>query len=149
MLAATVTAGLHYLAFMLMSGAAVTQLYLLKLQPSAELVKLAARVDRVYGIAAAFVLFTGLARMPVAHGGKGIDFYLHVGAFHAAATLFVIAALVSVVPTLRFLRWNRALVQGLLPSPADWAGLRKLVHVQLAAMALIALLMPAMARALF
>ena len=146
MTAAIVLAWLHYLAFMFMAGAAVSQLFLLKLMPTAEAVKTVTRVDRIYGAAAGAVLLTGFARMPLAHGGKGVDYYLHTGAFHGTLTLFVLAALLSIVPTLRFIRWNKAAAAGTLPDTAAWRGTRKLVHVQLGAIAIIALLMPMMAR---
>lgn len=146
MTVAIVLAWLHYLAFMFMAGAAVSQLFLLKLTPAAQTVQTATRVDRIYGAAAAAVLLTGLARMPLAHGGKGMDHYMHAGAFHGALTLFILAALLSIVPTLRLIRWNKAAAAGTLPDTAAWRGTRKLVHVQLGAMAIIALLMPMMAR---
>lgn len=146
MTAAIVTAWLHYVAFMFMAGAAVAQLYLLKLLPSFETLRTLVRVDRVYGMGAAGVLLTGLARIPVPHGGKGFDYYLHSGAFHGAAMLFVLAAALSLVPTLRYLKWNKAAAAGSLPAAQAWSASRKLVHIQLGAMTLIALLMPVMAR---
>lgn len=149
MTAQIVAAWLHYVAFMFMAGAAVTQIYLLKLLPSFESLKTLVRVDRIYGAAAGAVLLTGLARIPAAHGGKGLDYYLHSGAFHGATTLFVLAALLSIVPTLRYLKWRKAAAGGTLPPPQAWAASRKLVHIQLTAMTLIALLMPAMARGAF
>ncbi|MEC9359952.1 MAG: DUF2214 family protein [Pseudomonadota bacterium] len=148
MTAAIVLAWLHYLAFMFMAGAAVSQLFLLKLAPAVETLKTLTRVDRIYGAAAAAVLLSGFARMPLAHGGKGMGYYLHSGAFHGALGLFILAALISIVPTLRFIRWNRLAAAGTLPDSTDCRGTRKLVHVQLGAMAIIALLMPMMARGL-
>lgn len=147
MTAAVLTAWLHYLAVILLSGAIVTELYLLKLLPSLETLKLMARVDRIYGIAALAVLLTGFARVPIAHGGKSMAYYLHTGAFHGALTLFVLAAVVSLVPTLRYIKWIKAAsTTGQLPTPAAWNGIRKLVHIQLGLIAVIALLMPLLAR---
>ncbi len=146
MTAAIVTAWLHYLAVIFMAGFAVTELYLLKLLPSAETLKVVSRVDLLYGIAAAAVLLTGFARMPLPHGGKGMAYYFHTGAFHGALTLFVIAAIVSLVPTFRYIKWKKASAAGVLPSAQAWAGTAKLIHVQLGAIALIALLMPMMAK---
>jgi len=142
-------AWLHYLAVMFLSGGAVAQIYLLRLGPDADTVRAVARADRFYGIGAALTLLTGLLRIPAAHGGKGMTFYLHSGAFHLGLTVFVLTALLSLRPTLRYLRWNRALAQGQLPSPSEWKGLRKLVHIQLTALALVALMMPLMARGVF
>lgn len=136
---------LHYLAIMGMAGAAVAQIYLLKLAAQAEAVRILPRVDAFYGIAAALVFATGMARVWI--GGKGADYYWHNGAFHGALTVFVLAALVSIVPTLRYRRWRRELdVSGALP---DASGLRKtkmLVHMQLTALALVALLIVLVAK---
>lgn len=147
MFGAIVFAWLHYLSVMFLSGALVAEIYLLKLGPSRDTLDSIARVDRIYGASAAAVLLTGLGRLPLVHGGKGLDYYLHNGAFHGAVTLFLIAGAISIVPTLRFLRWKKAATaNGALPSADAWRGLRKLVHLQLTALALIALLMPMIAR---
>jgi putative membrane protein len=135
---------LHYLAILMMAGAAVAELYLLKLKPSDEVVRTLSRVDLVYGITAGAVLVTGLLR--VYHGGKGADYYWHNGAFHGVLGLFILAALISLVPTVRFMRWKKALETGALPSETDIRKTRPLVHVQLTLVAVIALLITLVAR---
>ena len=144
MLSTIVLPWLHYLAILMMAGAAVAELYLLKLKPSDEVVRLLSRVDLVYGITAGAVLITGLLR--VYHGGKGADYYWHNGAFHGVLGLFILAALISLVPTMRFARWKKALATGALPGEAEIRKTRPLVHVQLTLVALIALLITMVAR---
>ena len=144
MLSTIVLPWLHYLAILMMAGAAVAELYLLKLKPSDEVVRLLSRVDMVYGITAGAVLITGLLR--VYHGGKGADYYWHNGAFHGVLGLFILAALISLVPTMRFMRWKKALATGALPGEAEIRKTRPLVHVQLTLVALIALLITMVAR---
>jgi len=144
MLSTIVLPWLHYLAVLMMAGAAVAELYLLKFKPSDELVLTLARVDRMYGISAGIVLITGLLR--VWHGGKGADYYFHTGAFHGVLTLFVIAAAISVIPTLRFLRWKRALASGALPGAAELRKTRGLVHAQLGLITVITLLITIVAK---
>lgn len=141
-----IAAWLHYVAVILMSGAIVAELYVLKLKPGSETVPLLARIDRLYGIAALAVLLTGFARIPLAHGGKGLDYYLQSGAFHGAMGLFLLAAAISIPPTIRFLKWKKAADTGQLPDATAWAANRKFAHIGLTAIALIALAMAAMAR---
>jgi len=129
---------IHYIAVWLMSGALVAEMYLLKIGGKPDAVRLLPRVDRLYGIMAVLVLVTGLAR--VWHGGKGADYYWSNGAFHGVLGLFVLAALISIVPTLRFLRWRKALdASGALPDDGELRKTRMLVHVQLTAVVLITL----------
>ncbi|WP_020649068.1 DUF2214 family protein [Solimonas variicoloris] len=136
---------LHYLAVWMMTGAAVTELYLLKIGGTPDAVRLLPRVDRLYGIMAALVFITGLAR--VWHGAKGADYYWHNGLFHGMVGLFVLAALLSLLPTVRFIRWRRALeASGALPAETELRSTRVLVHVQLTAIAVITLLIVLVAR---
>lgn len=136
---------LHYLAVWTMTGAAVTEMYLLKLGRTPDAVRLLPRVDRLYGIMATLVLITGLAR--VWHGAKGADYYWHNGLFHGVLGLFALAALLSLLPTVRFIRWRRALQNGgALPAEAELRSTRLLVHVQLTAIALLTLLIVLVAR---
>lgn len=144
MLSHIVLPWLHYLAILMMAGAAVAELYLLKLKPADEIVQLLARVDRFYGITAGAVFITGLLR--VWHGGKGPDYYWNNGAFHGVILLFIVATLVSLAPTLRFMRWKKALATGVLPDETAVRKTRVLVHVQLMLVALMALLITMVAR---
>lgn len=143
MLATIALPWLHYLGVILLSGGIVAEMYLLKLEPRADVVRLIARADRFYFIGVLVVLISGLARM----GGKGVSYYLHTGAFHGVLTLFVVAALVSLPPTLRFITWRKTLdASGTLPDARAWAGTRKFIHIQTALIAVIALLMVLTAR---
>ena len=129
---------IHYIAVWLMTGTLVSELYLLKIGTTPQAVRQLPRVDRLYGISAGVVLVTGLAR--VWHGGKGADYYWHNGAFHGVLGLFVVAALVSIVPTLRYLRWRKALdASGALPAEAEVRKTSILIHVQLTAIFLLTL----------
>lgn len=136
---------LHYFGVIFMSGGIVAELYLLRLEPRADVVRLLPRVDRFYFAGVLIVLLSGLARM--AFGGKGVAYYLHSGYFLAALGLFVFAALVSLPPTFRFIRWRKGLdAGGALPASAEWAGTGKFIHPQMTAIAAIALLMVLTAR---
>lgn len=72
--------------------------------------------DLAYGICAGLVLLTGIAR--VLWYGKGWSYYLHNGLFHAKVGLFILVALMSILPTLVFLNWRPALKAGQVPQPS-------------------------------
>lgn len=140
MVATIVLPWLHYLGMILLGGGVVAEMYLLKLEPRADVVRLIARADRFYFIGVIVVLVSGLGRM--GHGGKGMAYYMQNGLFHGVLTLFIIGALLSLVPTFRFIRWRKTLdAHGTLPDAAAWAGARKFLHPQMALLALISLLM--------
>ena len=69
--------------------------------------------DLAYGLCAGLVLLTGLAR--VLWYGKGLDYYLHNGLFHAKVGLFILVGLISVLPTFVFLNWRNSLKAGQVP----------------------------------
>ncbi|MDB5857904.1 MAG: putative transrane protein [Ramlibacter sp.] len=86
-------------------------------------------VDRIYGIAAGAVLVTGLLRVYL--GMKGSAWYWGNWLLHLKLGLFVLAGLVSIVPTLRYIRWQKAVrAGGGLPAAAEVRATRKLVMVQ-------------------
>lgn len=145
MLSTVVLPWLHYLTVMMMAGGAVAELYLLRLAPTPATLTLLPRVDRFYGITAALVLVTGILRM--VYGGKGPDWYWHNGLMHALLGVFALAAAVSVIPTLRFLRWQRSVAAGgAAPDEATLRSTRSLVHAQLMLMAVVALLITLVAK---
>ncbi len=72
--------------------------------------------DLAYGICAGLVLVTGIAR--VLWYGKGWQYYLHNGVFHAKVGLFILVALLSILPTFVFLNWRHALKAGQVPEPS-------------------------------
>ena len=82
------------------------------------------------------------------HGLKGSDFYLHNPWFHAKLGAFLLAALVSLWPTVAFLRWRRALRAdpAWRPDPAQAARLRGLVRIELVLIAVILVCAAAMPR---
>ena len=94
-----------------------------------EIVERLVRVDRIYGIAALAVLATGLLRIHL--GAKGDAYYWSNWLLHAKIGLFLLAALISIAPTLSFLRWRKALrATGALPAAEEVRKARKLVMLQ-------------------
>jgi len=96
---------------------------------NATVVERLVTVDRIYGIAAGVVFATGLVR--IYFGTKGASWYWGNWLLHVKLTLFVLVGLISIVPTLRFARWRKALrVDGTLPSADQVRAARKLVMLQ-------------------
>jgi putative membrane protein len=96
---------------------------------NAKIVERLATVDRIYGIAALAVLATGLIR--VYFGTKGSAWYWSNWLLHLKLGAFIVVGLVSIAPTLRFIRWRKVLrTSGALPAAAEVRSTRKLVMLQ-------------------
>ena len=130
----------HIMAFLMAATFLASETALCRMEwMNAAVVERLARVDLLYGISAALMLVTGLAR--TWWGMKGTAWYWSQPLLHAKVTLFVVIALMSIVPTLRFLRWRRDLrAHGTLPSQEAVRGTRRLVMVEAHIMAVIPLL---------
>jgi putative membrane protein len=103
-------------------------------------------MDMVYGIAATVVLVVGLLR--VFYTEKGAAYYFASGTFLAKFALFIAVGLLSVYPTLQFLRWRPALREQRIPAlePATRRKIRMLIHIELTLLAVMLLLAVMMAR---
>lgn len=129
---------LHYAAIFALAGAMLVEYALLRQPDVNPFVNMLARTDLIYGLAALAVLATGLARL--FSYGKGLDWYLGTWLMHLKLTLFVLVALVSIVPTLRFIRWKKRLAAGGRVEPGEQRGMRLLVLVQMHIVFLLPLL---------
>jgi putative membrane protein len=141
-----VLAYLHLLAILTMVVFIASEAALCRVEwLNAAVVERLAKIDRVYGIAALAVLATGFARTLL--GGKGSAWYWSNPLLHTKVTLFVIVGVISIFPTLTFLRWRRTLrAQGTLPGEAEVRKTRRLVMVQAHVIAVIPLLAVFLAR---
>ncbi len=88
-----------------------------------------ALADLVLGVSAGVLLVVGLLR--VFYFEKGAAFYFSNGAFIAKLVVFVAVALLSIYPTIRFLRWRRN------PNPAEVPAVRRVLHLELVGVVLI------------
>ncbi|MBP7565521.1 MAG: DUF2214 family protein [Burkholderiaceae bacterium] len=96
---------------------------------NAAVVERLAKIDMVYGAASVAVLLTGLAR--VFWGAKGTAFYGTNWLLHTKFALFVVIALLSIKPTITFIRWRRELrATGQLPDGGAIERMRRLVMIQ-------------------
>jgi putative membrane protein len=103
-------------------------------------------VDAALGISAGFILLVGLAR--VFHFEKGAAYYFHSIPFIAKISLFALIGLLSVYPTVQYLKWRPALRQGQVPVLADETRrhIRTIVHLELACVVVLILCAALMAK---
>jgi putative membrane protein len=137
---------LHHLAFLTMTTVLTIQLVVLGQPLTLQSARKLQIVDRVLGIAAVALLIVGFLR--VFYFEKGTAYYFHNVAFHAKLTLFAIAALLSIYPTVHFLHWSKSLKQGLVPQLAEHQRrrMRLSVHAELTALVGMALCAALMAK---
>jgi putative membrane protein len=88
-------------------------------------------VDRYYGMAAGFVVITGL--LLVFFGAKGATYYEHNAIFWTKMAIFVCIALLSIIPTVAYLRWNqrRAADGSIVLGEAEFSRLRAILWIQI------------------
>ena len=92
-------------------GSLISEHLILKPGISKSQIRSLAMVDLIYGISAGIVLVTGLLRWFVADP-KGAAFFNTNPLFHIKVTLFVILAVLSIFPTLKFLKWRKQVING-------------------------------------
>ena len=93
---------LHFVGIIMLGATLVAEHILLSVDTSPKKFKRLALIDGLFGASAVMVLAAGLLLWFVV--GKPSVFYSHNWIFHAKLTVFVIIALLSIYPTLFFLR---------------------------------------------
>lgn len=111
----------------------------------AEAIKLA-KLDAGYGATAGLILVIGVLR--VIYGVKGWVYYEGNPWFWAKMAAFAGVGLLSVPPTLAFLRWRKAATAdaGFAPTDAQVAGVRRFLLYQVALLMVVVACAAAMAR---
>src|SRR5256714_11829467 len=138
---------LHYLAIILIAGFLVAELVVCRPSLEAEQVRLLPRLDIVFFAAALLALATGLLRL--FFYAKGLGFYLLNPFFVAKMLLYIAIATLSIKPTTSFIRWRRRLAASCqLPPTPEIATARRLLHLEVALLALIPLMALLLARGL-
>lgn len=137
---------LHFVSILSVGAFLVTELFLCTRDLQPPHVRTLALVDLYYMIAAIVVLITGVLRVFVV--GKGAGFYLQNPVFYIKVALFVAVGLVSILPTLQFVRWNRALKAGAerILRDSDIVTARRYIGLELVLLSFIPLMGVLMAR---
>lgn len=131
---------LHYLFIMILMGSVIAEHLILKPKMDAERIKSLATSDVIYGISALLVLATGLLRFFLY--GKGVEYYLSNPLFHAKLTFFILIGLVSIYPTIQFIRWRKRLDmdESYRPDPKIVKRITMILRVEILVIAVLPLL---------
>ena len=100
-----ILAYLHYTAIFLLFAFMTVEVILMRGTLDLERVLMLGRYDLWYFGAAGAALFTGFLRLGL--GAKGAPFYTDHWPLYVKIGLFVVVGLLSVKPTLAFIRWKR------------------------------------------
>jgi len=117
MIAKSLVAYMHFLCAFGIAATLFYEWFTFSRTPTALEAKRLALADRWYGIFAVALLIAGFTR--AFHFEKGMDFYLHSPFFHLKITLFVVIGLLSIYPTIRFIRWRPDIQAGRAPTITD------------------------------
>jgi putative membrane protein len=136
----------HHLLIFALAAALVAEMMLVRPGMTAADARRVARIDIVFGVLAGLVLIAGFAR--VYFGLKGADYYWHNGFFHAKLAAIVLVGILSVWPTMRFVRWRAATGRdaAFVPPLGEVEKIRRFIHLELVVFFLIPVFAALMAR---
>lgn len=139
---------LHFTAVFVLFAFLSIELVLLKGELTAPAIRQLGRMDIWYFGSAIVVLATGVTRLMF--GAKGPEFYLTAWPIYVKIALFLLVAVLSVNPTLRFIHWRRELDHDAAwrVSAAEQRRMRRRVLLEVHIAALIPLVAVIMSRGL-
>ncbi len=137
---------LHFILVFALVGCLFAELVLVRKGLDSATLARVARIDAVYGLAAVLLLAVGFGRMYL--GLKGADFYWQSTAFHIKLGLYILIALASLPPTIRYIRWRSELKTGARTAIADdeILAVRRCLHAEALLILIIPLFAGLMAR---
>ena len=131
----------HHIAVFSLFGVLFAELVLVRRGVDLATIARVGRLDLMYGVVAGLIVAVGFARAVFA--AKGWTYYAHNLFFHPKVGTFVLIGLLSIIPTVAFIRWRRA---GVAPTDAQVAGVRRVLWIEMALFALLPAFAAAMAR---
>jgi putative membrane protein len=139
-------ATLHHLCAFAVTATLVYEFVAFRRNLTVEEARRILKVDTAYGISAGLLIVVGLLR--VFFFEKGSAFYLNNDMYWTKMGLFVLVGLLSIYPTVRFLKWRTALNENKAPEIAEdeFKNIRRLLHLELVGIGLILVVAPMMAR---
>jgi len=142
----SIMAALHHLFAFTLVACVVYEFIAYRKSLSIEEARRIQRVDIAYGISAGLLLVVGLLRVFMFE--KGVNFYIHSPFFWVKMTAFVIVGLLSIDPTIRYIRWNKALSRNIAPeiNETEFKRTRLLLWLEVIGIVIILLAAPMMAR---
>jgi putative membrane protein len=142
----TLFAFLHHLCAFTLVAALAVEFVLIRTELSLASARRLQIADMVLGISAGALLIVGLSR--VFFFEKGSDYYFHSHAFMTKFAVFIAIGLLSIIPTVEFLSWNKSLRAGQVPaiSAKKLRLVTAVIHGELGSIAIILLCAAIMAR---
>lgn len=131
----------HHLLIFALFGVLTAELILVRRGMTPEAVARVGKIDLWYGILAGLIIAVGFSRAVFA--AKGWTYYSHNALFWAKIATFLLIGLLSLPPTVAYIRWRRA---GETPTPPEIARLRRLLVAETALFLLLPVFAAAMAR---
>ncbi len=139
-------AALHHLFAFTLTSCLIYEFIVFRRSMTVEEARRLQRVDLIYGISAGLLLIVGLLR--VFFFEKGVNFYIHNLFFWVKMAAFALVGLLSMDPTIRYIRWNRALRQNNVPEVSDgeYQRTRLILWLEVIGIGVILFVAPMMAR---
>lgn len=136
----------HFISIFLLASLLIGELIVFRKNLAADLVRRLQIIDRWYGISAGLVIITGLSRVFL--GLKGSGFYAHNPIFWTKMGLFVAVALLSIPPTIAYIKWDgrKAPDGSIVVDDAEFGNLRRFQWAQVVVFVFIPLCATLMAR---
>jgi putative membrane protein len=104
------------------------------------------RCDLIYGMAAMVLVVVGILR--VVYFEKGAAYYLHSIPFIVKMSSFALVGLLSIYPTMQFMKWRAPLKRGETPvlDPTLQKSIARVIHFELTVLAIVILCAALMAK---
>ncbi len=141
MIASAFIAFLHHLAAFTLVGCVVYESIAYHQRMTAAEARRIQRADLIYGISAGALLVVGLLR--VFYFEKGLAFYGYSPFFWVKMAAFLAVGLLSIDPTLRYIRWNKTTPQGEAPVISDGEFMRTRLILRLELIGLVVIMLSA------
>ena len=131
----------HHLMIFALAGVLAAEFVMLRPGLETGVVRRIVTIDNWYGLLAALILAVGFSRAIFA--AKGWDYYSHNLFFWGKISAFVLIAILSIKPTVAYMRWKRT---GAAPDDGQVAALRPYLWAQVLLFPLLLIFAAAMAR---
>lgn len=135
----------HFLIFLL-AGVLAFEIAVIRPELTQAQILRLSRVDIWYGILAGLIVAVGFSRATFA--AKGWAYYSHNYFFWAKVASFAIVGLLSIMPTLRIIRWRRdaTATPSTLPTARDIANVQRYLWLEVIGLGFVLAFAATMAR---
>jgi putative membrane protein len=135
----------HHLLIFILFGILVSELVMVRQSMAGDDIKHVAAIDLWYGIVALLILIVGFSRAVFA--AKGWAYYSVNSFFWAKIAVFVLIALLSIWPTVKYLNWRRDFqTASSVPDAGSVSVVRRILWLEMVLFAFLPAFAAAMAR---